>query len=434
MFDKIILHQATINLGTIGHVAHGKSTVVRALTGIQTVRFKNELERNITIKLGYANFKIFRCKNDQCPHPACFQSTNSEREKNPLCSQCHSNMILLKHFSFIDCPGHEILMATMLNGASIMDGALLVIGSNEICPQPQTSEHLAAVEIMNLKNLIILQNKVDLVSKEFAIKNHREIKKLLQKTSYPDVDIIPISAQKKVNFDILIEILAQKFINPARMFRKFPILLIVRSFDINKPGCKIGNLQGGVLGGTLTQGVLCFGEKIEIRPGIIAKTRKGGIICKPVQTIICSLSAEKNKLKYAIPGGLIGIGTRIDPTLTQGDRLSGQILGHIGSLPPIFVNIFVFYKLFRRFLGLTNNDRDVEGIKLNEILMINVGSSSTGAKVIKKKGNKIELVLSNPICCDLGSKIAISRRVEKHWRLIGWGIMKKGIKFKSFKI
>ena len=61
------------------------------------------------------------------------------------------------------CAGHDILMATMLNGAAVMDGALLLIAANETCPQPQTSEHLAAVEIMRLQHIIILQNKIDLI-------------------------------------------------------------------------------------------------------------------------------------------------------------------------------------------------------------------------------------------------------------------------------
>lgn len=66
-------------------------------------------------------------------------------------------MELVRHVSFVDCPGHDILMATMLNGAAVMDGAMLLIAANEPCPQPQTSEHLAAVEIMRLQHIIILQ-------------------------------------------------------------------------------------------------------------------------------------------------------------------------------------------------------------------------------------------------------------------------------------
>ena len=92
-------------------------------------------------------------------------------------------MELRRHVSFVDCPGHDILMATMLNGAAVMDGALLLIAANETCPQPQTSEHLAAVEIMKLEHLLILQNKIDLVDESTAGTQHETIKKFVQARS-----------------------------------------------------------------------------------------------------------------------------------------------------------------------------------------------------------------------------------------------------------
>ncbi|KAI5298791.1 hypothetical protein KEM55_002928 [Ascosphaera atra] len=161
---EIIARQATINIGTIGHVAHGKSTVVKAISGVQTVRFKNEQERNITIKLGYANAKIYKCDNPACPRPTCYRSYPSQKEVDPPCERegCGGTYRLLRHVSFVDCPGHDILMSTMLSGAAVMDAALLLIAGNESCPQPQTSEHLAAIEIMKLNHIVILQNKVDL--------------------------------------------------------------------------------------------------------------------------------------------------------------------------------------------------------------------------------------------------------------------------------
>jgi translation initiation factor 2 subunit 3 len=120
--DFIIARQATINIGTIGHVAHGKSTVVKAISGVQTVRFKNELERNITIKLGYANAKIYQCDNQECPRPTCYRSYKSEKEVDPPCERegCSGTYRLLRHVSFVDCPGHDILMSTMLSGAAVM--------------------------------------------------------------------------------------------------------------------------------------------------------------------------------------------------------------------------------------------------------------------------------------------------------------------------
>ena len=264
MENFFIENQATINIGTVGHVAHGKSTLVKAISGIQTVRFKNELERNITIKLGYANAKIFKCRNQQCPKPGCYQTGSSEIKGKPFCNQCHYDMSLVKHVSFIDCPGHEILMATMLTGASIMDSALLVIASNEICPQPQTSEHLAAIDIMKMSSLIILQNKVDLITKKKAEKNYFEIIKFIEKTDFEYNPIIPISAQRKCNIDVLIQTIVEYFPDPQRDLSLNLKMYLIRTFDINKPGCDIQNLKGGVVGGSVSSGIMKLGERIEI--------------------------------------------------------------------------------------------------------------------------------------------------------------------------
>lgn len=432
MTDFFIKDQATINIGTIGHVAHGKSTLVKAITGIQTVRFKNELERNITIKLGYANSKIFKCTNSNCPKPGCYRAGNSDCKTPPFCDQCHYDMILVKHISFIDCPGHEILMATMLTGASIMDSALLVIASNETCPQPQTSEHLAAIEIMKMKNLIILQNKVDLVTKKKAKINYFQILKFIEKTDFETKSIIPISAQRKCNIDILIQTIVENIPDPNRDLSLNLRMFLIRTFDINKPGCSIQDLKGGVVGGSIGSGILKLGEKIEIRPGISKKNKLGKLKCLPVITFVQSLNTEKNKLKLAIPGGLIGVGTLLDPSLTRADRLSGQILGHFNGLPEIYTHIIVSFKLLKRLIGQIRNESTIIGFSKNEIVMINICSSSTGGKILKKKNQLIEFQLTTPICCEFGDKVTLSKRIDKHWRLIGWGIFRGGKKYKKY--
>ncbi len=428
---EFIKYQATLNIGTIGHVAHGKSTLVKAISGIQTVRFKNELERNITIKLGYANSKIFRCDNKNCPKPGCFKASSSEIENRPFCDQCHHDMILLKHVSFVDCPGHEILMATMLTGTSIMDSALLVIASNETCPQPQTSEHLAAIKIMKMKNLIILQNKIDLVTRKKAENNYSEICNFIEKTDFEKIPVIPISAQRRCNIDFLIQIIAEKISTPIRDLSLKLKMFLIRTFDINKPGCSIPHLKGGVVGGSINSGMLKIGEKIEIRPGISKKNKTGKLKCFPVISFVHSLNAEKNKLNLAIPGGLIGVGTLLDPSLTRADRLSGQILGHYNKLPNVYVDIFVSFKLLKRLIGQSENFQSHLEISKNEILMLNICSSNTGGKVKKKKNNLIEFQLTTPICCEFGDKVTISKRIDKHWRLIGWGIFRGGKKYQN---
>jgi translation initiation factor 2 subunit 3 len=429
---EIIARQATINIGTIGHVAHGKSTVVKAISGVQTVRFKNELIRNITIKLGYANAKIYQCDNQACPRPTCYKSYKSDKEVDPPCERegCEGTYRLLRHVSFVDCPGHDILMSTMLSGAAVMDAALLLIAGNESCPQPQTSEHLAAIEIMKLDKIIILQNKVDLMRQEAAEQHYQSILKFIRGTVAGKSPIIPISAQLKFNIDAVLDSIVNTIPVPPRDFTLDPYMIVIRSFDVNKPGAEIHELKGGVAGGSILHGVLKLGDEVEIRPGIVTRDDKGALQCKPIFSRIVSLNSEANDLKYAVPGGLIGVGTRIDPTLCRADRLVGHVLGLKGRLPEIYSEIEINFYLLRRLLGVRTADgkqAKVAKLSKNEVIMVNIGSTSTGAKVSAHKNDAAKLVLTTPACTNIGEKVALSRRIEKHWRLIGWATIVAGV-------
>lgn len=426
---EVISRQATINIGTIGHVAHGKSTVVKAISGVQTVRFRNELERNITIKLGYANAKLYKCP--KCPRPSCYVSHGSNKEDSPLCGNgCGERLQLQRHVSFVDCPGHDILMATMLNGAAVMDAAMLLIAGNESCPQPQTSEHLAAIEIMKLKHMIILQNKIDLIKESAAHEQYKQILKFIKGTVAESAPVVPISAQLKYNIDVVVEYLCTRIPVPVRDFTSTARLIVIRSFDVNKPGAGIEDLKGGIAGGSILRGILKVGDRIEVRPGIVSKDSSGSVKCVPIFSRIVSLFAEENDLKYAVPGGLIGVGTRIDPTLCRADRLVGQVLGEVGKLPDIFTELEINFFLLRRLLGVkTEGDSKqsrVQKLQKGEVLMVNIGSTSTGGRVLAVKNDLAKIVLIQPVCTQEGEKIALSRRVEKHWRLIGWGQIMRG--------
>jgi translation initiation factor 2 subunit 3 len=428
---EVISRQATINIGTIGHVAHGKSTVVKAISGVQTVRFKNELERNITIKLGYANAKIYKCDSPDCPRPDCYKSYGSLKEDSPVCPRagCEGRLKLVRHVSFVDCPGHDILMATMLNGAAVMDAALLLIAGNEPCPQPQTSEHLAAIDIMKLKHILILQNKIDLVKEPQAQEQYKQILRFVKGTIAEGAPIIPISAQLKYNIDVVLEYITKKIPIPARDFSASPRMIVIRSFDVNKPGAEVDDLKGGVAGGSIITGVLKIGDEIEIRPGIVSKDPEGNYQCRPIFSRIVSLFADQNDLQFAVPGGLIGVGTKVDPTLCRADRLVGQVLGGVGKLPDIFIEIEINFFLLRRLLGVkSQGDKQAKVSKLakDEVLMVNIGSTSAGGKVLAVKADLAKIQLFTPVCTQEGEKIALSRRVDKHWRLIGWGKIMKG--------
>lgn len=324
-------------------------------------------------------------------------------------------------------------MATMLNGAAVMDAALLLIAGNEPCPQPQTKEHLAAVEIMKLEKILILQNKIDLVSQDEAAQQHDDIKRFIKGTVAEKSPIIPISAQLKLNIDVVCEYMAKHIPIPKRDFLSSPRLIVIRSFDVNRPGEEVEDLKGGVAGGSILQGVLKLGQEIEIRPGIITKNSKDGSInCQPIFSQIVSLYAEENPLQYAVPGGLIGVGTKIDPTLTRADRLVGHVLGARGNLPDVFLELEISYFLLKRLLGVKSTDNKSEmkitKLKAGEALLVNIGSTSSGAKITQIKGETATIVLATPVCTEIGEKIALSRRVEKHWRLIGWAKISGGKK------
>jgi translation initiation factor 2 subunit 3 len=170
--SKALPKQPEANVGTIGHVDHGKTTLVQALTGVWASRHSEELKRGITIKLGYADMPIYKCPKCQPPKNYTIK---------PYCEACNSEAEFVRAISFVDAPGHEALMATMLSGAAIMDGAILVIAADEPCPQPQTREHLAAAEVSGIKNLIIVQNKIDIVDQKRALESYKEIKNFRQR-------------------------------------------------------------------------------------------------------------------------------------------------------------------------------------------------------------------------------------------------------------
>ncbi|CAL5094455.1 unnamed protein product [Urochloa decumbens] len=210
---------------------------------------------------------------------------------------------------------------------------------------------------------------------------------------------------------------------PKRNFTSPPNMIVIRSFDVNKPGSEVDEIRGGVAGGIILR-------KIEVRPGIVMKDENGNIKCTPIYSRIVSLCAEQNELQFAVPGGLIGVGTTMDPTLTRADRLAGQVLGEVGSLPDVYVELEINFFLLWRLLGVKKKGTEKAGkvskLTKGEILMLNIGSMSTGTRVLAVKNDLAKLQLTAPVCTSKGEKVALSRRVEKHWRLIGWGQIQAG--------
>lgn len=405
--------QPEVNIGTAGHVDHGKTTLVQALSGVWASRHSEELRRGITIRIGYADIAFRKCP--KCSAPPGY--TTKE-----VCPHDGSKTEFLRAVSFVDCPGHEILMATMLSGAAVMDGAILVISANELVPQPQTREHLAALQITGVKNIVIVQNKIDVVSHEAALENYKQILNFVKGTVAENAPIIPVSAQHRANLDVLIEALEKYIPTPKRDPTKPPRMYVVRSFDVNKPGTTSEEIRGGVIGGTIAQGVFKVKDETEIIPGIKMET-SGKTVYQPLPTEIVSLYAGGQSVKEARSGGLVGIGTKLDPSLTKADGLVGNMIGRPGTLPPVLDHLTMETHLFEQAIG-TPELVKVEKLKINENLVLNVGTAVTVGIISTVKGDRIEVTLKRSICADVNSRVAMSRRIADRWRLIGYGLIK----------
>ncbi|MEK6823973.1 MAG: translation initiation factor IF-2 subunit gamma [Nanoarchaeota archaeon] len=390
-----------INVGVVGHIDHGKTTLLSKLTGKFTDTHSEELKRGITIKLGYADTTIY--------------------EENGKYNNTKGKPV--RYVSFIDNPGHEMLMATMLSGAAIIDAAILVIAANEGI-KPQTSEHLLALEAKKIKNIIVIQNKIDLVSKEKALESYKEIKQFIKGTIAENATIIPISAQQGINIDKIFEEL-YKIKIPERDEKSEPIFLVARSFDINKPGTIIEKLKGGVLGGILKQGKLKIGDEIEIKPGLIIKKAHDKIY-QTLTTKIVYLYKGNQSINQVTPGASISIETALDPILTKSDSLTGCLVSLKGKLPEITHSVKIKTKLFKEVLG-AEDKKPVEPIKTKEMLMLSVNTTITVGIVEKIKNDplngtsEIELSLNIPIVALKGNNVGIARNLKSHWRLIGFG-------------
>jgi translation initiation factor 2 subunit 3 len=395
----------------VGHVDHGKTTLVRSLSGVWTDQHSEEIKRGISIRLGYADATFRKCPT--CSSPDCYGVEQK-------CVHCGAETAVLRTVSFVDSPGHETLMATMLCGAAIMDGAVLVISANEPCPQPQTKEHLMALNIIGIDRLVIVQNKIDLLSPDQLKDHHRQIEAFVKGTVAEKAPIIPISAQQNINVDLVIKAIEENIPTPARAVEKPPLLKIARSFDVNRPGAEPDQLIGGVVGGTLSQGVLRPGDKIEICPGRLVESegRKQWI---SIQTKITRLQAGGRSEDEVTPGGLIGVGTQLDPVMTKSDTLVGQVAGEPGKLPPVRDSFMMDMELLERVVGVTDESA-VEPIHTSEPLMLNVGTATTvGVVSSARDTGKVQVQLKRPVCADVGDRVAVSRRIGARWRLIGVG-------------
>ena len=405
--------QPEVNIGMVGHVDHGKTTLTKALSGTWTDTHSEERKRGISIKLGYADTAFYKNKDGEY----------YARGKNPKGGE-DSESDLLRVISFVDAPGHETLMAVMISGAAIMDGALLLVAANESCPQAQTREHLAALQIAGINNIVVVQNKVDLVTRERAVESYNEILSFIDGTIAEGSPIVPVSAHHDVNLDMLIRAIEDTIPSPVIDSEEKGLMYVARSFDVNRPGLRPSKLKGGIVGGSIVEGSFSVGDSILIAPGrrIVegSKTR-----WEPLKTVIENIQAGGLNLETAHAGGLCGIATPLDPMSTKADDLSGQVMARDGELPPVWESLDLKLELLDKMVSGGDGDEGlVKPLQSNERLMVNSATATSVGSVSSTKKGEAKLALRLPICAKKGSRITLSRRVGARWRLIGHGTIK----------
>ena len=390
---------------------HGKTTIVEGITGVWTSDHSEELRRGITIKVGYADAAFYKCPS--CPSPQCYSTS-------PKCPECEEDGKLLRAVSFVDAPGHESLMANTLSGAALMDGSILVIAANEKVPQPQTREHLLALEMLGMKHIVIALNKIDLIDDSRSLAAYGNIEAFLEGSVAEGAPIIPISAQRRLNIDALIEAVEGHIPTPQRDPKAKPLMHILRSFDVNRPGYSIDEMKGGVVGGSVIRGEIRVGDEVEFGPGIVdAKSGKYERLIAEV----ASLGTGAGLVEKVTPGGLVALGTTLDSALTKSDALVGSVLGLPGELPPIHTSLTLEINLFDAAV-CTPDLVKVEKMNVGEPFRLNVGTAVTLGTTKSIKNGLAEVDLRRPVAAEEGSRVAISRRIGDRWRLIGSGILK----------
>lgn len=409
-------NQPVINIGMIGHVANGKSTLTKALTGIATQKHSDEKNRNITIRLGYANAKIFKCPS--CNAPECYQSCGSS-VKDYQCKICLQPCNLMTHVSFTDVPGHHMLMSTMMNGTCIMDYSMLVEScSNPTIPSPQSIEHYDITQKNGVETKIICLNKADLLvsNKQKIFDTVKDIDSYYCNCEHrkdndnTKIPIIPVSGTHGSNIDVLCEYISKLSI-PKKNLSDNLKMLIVRSFNVNSPGTNISEMKGGVVGGSLSRGILKIGQDVCVLPGFINKVNKDSHIqsetdsdpqptwsCTPLASKVININTDKSQLEYAISGGLVGVELTIDPAFSGDDRLVGQIVvlkSHVQK-----------YKIYEKIK--VEYTQKIKQIKKNSSVQININSNNVMANVMKTSERNAYLDLEKPICVELNDKTTIS--------------------------
>jgi translation initiation factor 2 subunit 3 len=395
--------QPILNIGVLGSVSDGKSTMVYKLTGIKTQRHTDEKYRNITIKQGYGNMKVWFNG-----HEYTTTDSNYETEDTPL----------VNHISWVDCPGHLQYIETTLNAMSLMDCAVVIVAADQpISKKPQLIQHLKAAKMVGLDNLIFVINKIDLVDKTVLETRKTQLDDLLNELEIEPKIIIPACFNKSIGLDWLVESIQQYF-RPRERETCDTLIRITRSFDINKPGTDWSLINGGVIGGSLISGSLKKNDELVIYPGVCSKKGSNWIV-QPINTKVLSVQTDNKELDTVIPGGLIAIKTDIDSFYTKSDGLSGSIC--VLSNNKLNLHVYIEANIVCSQLNSDINN----GSKL----VLQIGSRTIPGTLLKKSKNWLKVGLNKPTCILDNDMIIICSNIENVLTVIAKGSLASDNKF-----
>lgn len=421
--------QPSLSVGLIGDVANGKSTLVRAMTCKRTQAHSSEQQHHgVTIRLGFANAVIVRCENTESCGAHAFKPGSYGHTVEERCEQCGSSVKVACTVSFLDCPGHAELMATMLSGASAFDAAILAAASNVPSPSRQVKQHLEALKLLphfhRPGRLAVAQTKAELLSAQSgtllslspmeALERHASnTKESLKSTVAEDAPYFPLCSPRGLGLEPLAAWLASLADqgSPSRSSGNCR-LNVLRSFDVNRPGTDHCELSGGVLGGTvLGSGSIDIGDELEIRPGIVTKNN-AGFSFQPLKFRCDGIMTEKTQLNTAKPGGLVALRTTLNPSLCADNFLVGGVVGRPGSLPPVWgptVYLENVETVCTSASKLSKGDR----------IVCHAGSSAVAGSVVRfsAKQQKLEVIINEPVCASKGSRLSIEVKNETGFSL-----------------
>jgi translation initiation factor 2 subunit 3 len=277
-----------------------------------------------------------------------------------------------------------------------------------------------AIKMSGIKNIIVLLNKLDLVKKSVAEERYLQLLELLKKYDIEPKIIIPVCMNYMIGVDIVLENI-MKYMGPnIKKNDENPLFMISRSFDINHVNTPFMKIEGGVLGGSLITGNLKVGDNIEILPGKISKNPDGTFSHKPHYTTIKSLKSETTNLPSIIPGGLIGIGTNIDPFYCKNDNMIGMMVGLIGTLPP------VYYEVIIKYTKISFEEDYIWNPRIGSNMSLIMGTNCIEANIYNFNDNYIKLKLNKPACVVNNSMIILCNKFMSADNAEGFSIVAYG--------